>query len=105
MTNDVATRIAESFIKEHNPGLWNGIGNKPTGFSTLIEVYKIFKEKIYMTIQFEIDADEGGNWAHIVKLYNSENDQMIDGYFGYGIDSVQNLTDTILDICAEYVEE
>lgn len=105
MTNDMATRIAESFIKEHNPSLWDGIGNKPTDFSTEIEVYKTFKEKIYMTIQFEIDVDEGGNWAHIVKLYNSEDDELIDGYFGYGIDSIQNLTDTILDICAEYVEK
>lgn len=37
-----------------------------------------------------------------VKLYRTQNDELIDGYFGYGIDSPQNLADTIMDICREY---
>lgn len=102
MTCDLSKQIAEEFIESHNPNHWNGAGTKDKSFTTDMEVYRIFTEDVYMTIQFEIDPDEGGRWAHEVKLYRTQNDELIDGYFGYGIDSPQNLADTIMDICREY---
>ena len=80
MTKEFARKIADKFIKEHNPNLWDGLGNMPSNFSREIEVYNIFNKKVYMTIQFEIDADEGGCWAHIVKLYSNKdgcNDELL----------------------------
>ena len=98
MTRKIAEEIAETFILSHNPNAWDGKENMDEDFSTDIEVHNL-DENVYMTIQFEIDADEGGNWAHEVKLYSKAKDEMIDGYFGYGIDSPKNLADTILDLC------
>lgn len=102
MTEETARKIAEEFIKEHNPNNWDGTGKPDKGFSTELEVYDVFIEDVYLVILFEIDADEDGRWAHFVKLYRKSDDQLIDGYHGYGIDSVQNMVDTIMDICRDY---
>lgn len=107
MTKEIAREIADKFIKEHNPNLWDGLGNMPSNFSNKIEVYNIFSKEVYMTIQFEIDADEGGCWAHIVKLYSNKdgcNDELIDGYFGNGINLADSLAETIVDLCDDYKE-
>lgn len=97
----VIRKIAEEFIKIHNPNEWDGNGEPDKDFSTEMEVYNIFKDDVYMVILFEIDMDEG-DWSHFVKLYRKSDDQLIDGYHGYGVDSPQNLEDTIYDICREY---
>lgn len=107
MTKEFAREIADKFIKEHNPDLWDGLGNMHSNFSSEIEVYNIFNKEVYMTIQFEIDADEGGRWAHIVKLYSNKdgcNDELIDGYFGNGINLADSLAETIVDLCDDYKE-
>lgn len=107
MTKEFAREIADKFIKEHNPDSWDGFGNMPSNFSREIEVYNIFNKKVYMTIQFEIDADEGVCWAHIVKLYSNKdgyNDELIDGYFGNGVNSATSLAETIMDLCDDYKE-
>lgn len=101
MKREEAYRIAKEYIEKHNPNMWDGNGEQDKEFSHEMEVYSIFKN-VYMTIQFEIDADQKGVWAHEVKLYSKKDDSLVDGYFGYGIDSPQNMTDTILDICREY---
>lgn len=79
MTRKIAEEIAETFILNHNPNAWDGKENMDEDFSTEIEVHNL-DENVYMTI-------------HKAK------DEMIDGYFGYGIDSPKNLADTILDLC------
>ncbi|MFR6665638.1 MAG: hypothetical protein ACLUQX_05730 [Thomasclavelia spiroformis] len=66
MTKEFAREIADKFIKEHNPNFWDGLGNMPSNFSSEIEVYNIFNKEVYATIQFEIDADEGGQVGHIL---------------------------------------
>lgn len=71
MTKEFAREIADKFIKEHNPDLWDGLGNMPSNFSSEIEVYNIFNKEVYMTIQFEIDADEGG--CIVVQLSRQKN--------------------------------
>lgn len=91
--------IAEEFVKIHNPNNWNGIGEPNKDFSEELEVYDIFKDDVYMVILFEMYE---GEWLHFVKLYRKSDDQLIDGYHGYGVDSSQNLEDTICDICMEY---
>lgn len=102
MTKEKAYKIASEFIQKHNPNMWDGKGEMDKDFSTDLETYyDIFEKDIYMVILFEIDADEGV-WSHFVKLYSKLGDEFIDGYHGYGIDSVQNMVDTILDICNEY---
>mgnify|MGYP000625875032 FL=1 len=50
MTKEIAREIADKFIKEHNPNLWDGLGNMPSNFSNKIEVYNIFNKEVYMTI-------------------------------------------------------
>lgn len=101
MKEEMIKKIADEFIKKHNPNGWNGNGEPDKEFSTEMEVYYIFEEDVYMVILFEIDMDEG-NWSHFVKLYQKSDDQFIDGYHGYGLDSPQNLEDTIYDICRDY---
>ena len=80
--------IAEEFVKTHNPNKWDGNGEPDKDFSEELEVYDIFKDDVYMVILFE--------------MYEGEWLQLIDGYHGYGVDSSQNLEDTICDICMEY---
>lgn len=103
MTRKEAYKIAEKYIKQYNPNMWDGNGDIDDKFSSEIKTYDI-SSNIYMTIQFEIDRDENSEWAHEVKLYIKEDDEMIDGYFGYGVNSIENMTDTIMDICKEYNE-
>ena len=98
MTRETAKNIAENFIKTYNPNMWDGNGKQDDLFSADLKVINV-TDKIYMVILFDIDADEGGKWAHEVKLYERGSDELIDAYFGYGIDSVENMTDTILDLC------
>ena len=95
----VIRKIAEEFVKTHNPNGWNGIGEPDKDFSEELEVYNIFKDDVYMVILFEMYE---GEWLHFVKLYWKSDDQLIDGYHGYGVDSSQNLEDTIYCICKEY---
>lgn len=45
--------------------------------------------------------------AHIVKLYSNKdgcNDELIDGYFGNGINLADSLAETIVDLCDDYKE-
>lgn len=95
----IIRKIAEEFVKQHNPNDWDGNGESDKDFSEELEVYDIFKDDVYMVILFEMYE---GEWLHFVKLYRKSDDQLIDGYHGYGVDSSQNLEDTICDICMEY---
>lgn len=95
----VIYKIAEWFIKTHNPNNWDGNGEPDKDFSEELEVYDIFEGDVYMVILFEMYE---GNWSHFVKLYRKSDDQLIDGYHEDVINSVQSMVDTILDICREY---
>ena len=99
MTDNAAQKIAANFIKEHNPNNWDGNGKPDKDFSEKLEVYDIFKCDVYMVILFEMYE---GEWLHFVKLYRKLDDQLIDGYHGYGVNSVQNMVDTIMDVCVDY---
>ena len=99
MTKEFAREIADKFIKEHNPNLWDGLGNMPSNFSNKIEVYNIFSKEVYMTIQFEIDADEGGCGCEglFYQLYENEYGNRI----GYGVVDCDAIEDDINEYEAE----
>lgn len=96
-----ARRIAEDFISEMNPDNWDGIGEKPNSFNTLIKTYDIdSKNNNELDISFDYDKEEKC-WMYYCELRDKINEELIIPLHGYGIDSVQNLTDTIMDICSE----
>lgn len=99
-----AERIAQEFIDEMNPDLWNGIGDTPDNLDTRIVTYNINSENNELDISLELEENpETGEkeWTHCCELRDKDNGDLMDIQHGYGIDSIPNLADTILDICKE----
>lgn len=97
---DKAKDIAKDFLKTMNPTNWDGKGKKPEFFNTGIITYDIGSiNGSVLDISFEyLDGD---GWTHYCKLRDKETGELITPLHGYGIDSLQNLIDTIMDICSE----
>lgn len=93
-----AKKIAENFLSRMNPENWDGVGEKPESFDTRIVTYDIDSYDVELDISFEYDEDEKC-WLHYCEVRDKASGDMVEPLHGYGVDSVQNLTDTILDIC------
>ncbi|MGN0514400.1 MAG: hypothetical protein ACI4GD_08975 [Lachnospiraceae bacterium] len=86
-----AREIAEDFLSKMNPGNWNGMGEKPDEFNTLIRTYDIdSKNNNELDISFDYDNEEKC-WLHYCELRNKTNEELMIPLHGYGVDSVQNL--------------
>ena len=109
MTRELATKIATKHISKMNPSNWNGIGRKPRSFSTLVATYDIDSKYDELDISFEKEEnpDTGKiEWTHCCELRSKSDGSMSAILHGYGIDSINNLVDTILDIvCSELGNE
>lgn len=102
-SEEKARKIAEDFLAKMNPEMWDGKGEKPESFDTRIVTYDIgSKYDNELDISFEyLEEDEGdiSGWTHYCELRNIITEDLMIPLHGYGIDSVQNLVDTIMDIC------
>ena len=105
-SEEKARRIAEDFLSRYNPTDWNGEGVRPKEFKAgMIETYDIDSVNgNELDISFEyLDEDEAdtNGWTHYCELRDKETGDLMIPLHGYGIDSIQNLIDTIMDICSE----
>lgn len=101
-----AERIAAEHLKRMNPTNWNGKGKTPKEFDTRICTYDIDSiNNNELDISFEyLDEDENDamfGWTHYCELRKKETGDLMIPLHGYGIDSLENLTDTIMDICRD----
>lgn len=99
MTREKASMIANDFFKNMNPTFWNGYGNKPFTFDERIWEYDLSKyDKLDISFYYdEIDAE----WEHCCEIVDKQSNEMIEILTGYGINSILNLVDTIMDICRD----
>lgn len=103
MNRTEAERIAKEFLNETNPDMWNGKDGKPNNFDTRIFTYDIQSannNELDISLEYEENPETGKKeWTHYCELRDKDNGDLIEVQHGYGIDSVLNLADTILDIC------
>ncbi len=100
MERQKAYDIANSFLTEINPDYWDGKGEKPSSFVELIWEYDLSEyDRLDISMEY---SEEDKCWIHFCEIVDKKNNMMTEILTGYGIDSVENLTDTILDICKEY---
>lgn len=100
MKRENAYDIANSFMKDMNPDLWDGNGEKPPTFIELIWECELSK---YADLNISMGyCEEEGCCIHRCEIVDKRGDTVIEMLSGYGIDSVENLTDTILDLCRNY---
>lgn len=95
-----AEKIARDFMGKMNPTNWNGRGKQPKSFDTRIVTYDIDSVNgNELDISFD-KSDEDG-WTHYCELRDKDSGELMVPLHGYGVDSLQNLIDTIMDICSE----
>lgn len=99
MVRKDAEFIAQCFMDEMNEKMWDGKGNKPFYFDEAQYEYPI-GHGFLVGIHFYYDADDE-EWGHYCRLIDAD-DEVVDYMTGYGIDSVQNIADTICNLCENY---
>lgn len=89
--------IAKAFLHEMNPTNWNGQGEMPAGFDTRILEFITDMPDVLLNISFKfcMEDDSTFQWENCCELVQESSDTIIERVYGYGINSVQNLTDTI----------
>ena len=96
MTREKANIIANDFFKYLNHDFWNGNGKKPTSFDERIWEYELSE---YDWLDISMYCNEDDEWVHCCEIVDKSSDTMTEMLTGYGIDSILNLVDTILDLC------
>lgn len=99
MIREKATKIVTEFLKDMNPDMWNGNGNKPESFDEHSWQYAL-TDDVNLEITFVNNEEDG--WCHYCDLVYASDNVSFDMLSGYGIDSVQNIIDTVLDLCRDY---
>lgn len=89
--------IAKAFLHEMNPTNWNGQGGMPARFDARTLEFITDMPDVLLDISFEFCMEDNSTfqWEHCCELVQESSDTIIERVYGYGIDSVQNLTDTI----------
>ena len=93
-----AIEIAKAHLTCANPSSWDGIGDPPSDFDSRIATYRI-NAYMELDISFEQNRDDG--WLHCCELRDAATGDLLEILHGYGINSPQNLADTIEDITKE----
>ena len=96
MKSELALEIAEKHLNEMNPDMWSGEGDMPSSFDERICTYEIGSDYDELDISFYYDEDEK-MWCHYCELRNKETGDLLNPISGYGVDSVCNLADSIMD--------
>lgn len=89
--------IAKAFLHEMNPTNWDGQGEMPAGFDTRTMEFITDMPDVLLDISFKfcMEDDSTFQWENCCELVQESSDTIIERVYGYGINSVQNLTDTI----------
>ena len=99
MTNKAmkAEEIARVFLHKMNPVNWDGQGEMPTGVDTRTMSFFTDFPDVRLEISLELvrEEDDTFQWEHYCKLVQESSNTMMECAHGYGINSVQNLADTI----------
>lgn len=91
-----ATAMANAYLQRVNPCNWDGRGDKPSDVDTSSMSFDIPGDSCHrMDISMDIDD---GEWCHLCQLVDTKSNRVIEYEHGYGVDSVLNLTDTIMDL-------
>lgn len=103
MTRKKAEQIAEEFISEMNPDNWDGTGVQPASLDLRIVTYDTGSSnnnELDISFELEQNPDTGiKEWTHYCELRDKDSGDLLEIMHGYGINSVPNLADTIMDIC------
>ena len=99
MLYDKAFKIAQEFMNDMNPIMWDGNGDVPSTFDDRCLGYDLSPD-MRLDISFLYDNEDG--WYHCCELVDRISNEMIEILTGYGIDSIPNLTNTIMDICKDF---
>lgn len=99
MTREKATKIVTEFLKDMNPDMWNGNGNKPESFDEHSWQYPL-TDGVNLEITFVNDVED--DWHHCCDLVYTSDNSSFNMLSGYGFDSPQNIIDTVLDLCRDY---
>ena len=99
MKRETAEKIAKDFLNQMNPEMWSGNGNRPTSFDNRAWQYPLTNE-VNLEITFVNNEEDG--WCHYCDLVYESDNSSFDMLSGYGINSVQNIIDTVLDLCRDY---
>lgn len=99
MTRKKATEIVTKFLKDMNPDAWDGNGNKPESFDEHGWQCSLLDD-VNLEITFAYDEEDG--WHHYCDLVHKSDNSSFDMLSGYGIDSLENIIDTVLDLCCDY---
>ena len=99
MKRETAEKIVKNFFNQMNPEMWSGNGNRPISFDDRAWQYPLTNE-VNLEITFVNNEEDG--WCHYCDLVYESDNSSFDMLSGYGIDSVQNIIDTVLDLCRDY---
>lgn len=103
MKDTTAYAIASEFIKEMNPDNWDGIGERPDTFNLKIKTFDIGIDGIILDISFDYDVEDR-EWTHYCEVRDKSSGELMTPMHGYGVNDIQNLTTTILDVTTGYEE-
>lgn len=99
MKRETAEKIVKDFFNQMNPEMWSGNGNRSTSFDDRAWQHPLTNE-VNLEITFVNNEEDG--WCHYCDLVYESDNSSFDMLSGYGIDSVQNIIDTVLDLCRDY---
>lgn len=99
MKRETAEKIVKNFFNQMNPDMWSGNGNRPISFDDRAWQYPLTNE-VSLELTFVNNEEDG--WCHYCDLVYESDNVSFDMLSGYGIDSVQNIIDTVLDLCRDY---
>lgn len=99
MKRETAEKIVKNFFNQMNPDMWSGNGNRPISFDDRAWQYPLTNE-VNLELTFVNNEEDG--WCHYCDLVYESDNVSFDMLSGYGIDSVQNIIDTVLDLCRDY---
>lgn len=92
MTMELALNIANEFLDTMNPDMQDGNGDEPSGLNQSIWSKRL-TDDVSLDISFEYDNEDG--WCTVCELVDVESNEMFEIMSSYGIDSPQNIADTI----------
>ncbi len=98
VSDEMAEQIANDYLSKNNPDCWNGKGACPETFHANPIRYNIGRDDLALEVSFN---QVEGSWDHRCDIVDSRNRYLI-GYQGCGINSKQNLSVSIHDLCCTY---
>lgn len=99
MDRTKAAAIVNDFFADMNPSLWNGSTSMLKSFDDRAWQYPL-TDDVNLEITFVNTEEEG--WCHYCDLVYQSDDSSFDMLREYGIDSILNVTDTVMDLCRDY---